>query len=1176
MIMVSKSCSCLGRAPNEMEAPIPVQHASNFEVERAQPRGLKRKNSKLQTHVQVLRCRLGNPAATEAGRPFGPAKDWTPIYYAVYHRREAALTHFLQNGGSPDDVTGSGQPPLCLAVANGHVEVARILLAYGANVDATTRDSGETALHIAIKNSHTDIIDLLLDAGPQLEAHTTETNETPLHYAASKSGSLATIVALLKLGAKYDTKNSKDQSPAEAALLANNIQGAVAIINAAHGRRHRLVKEKEMLLKHVERSQNRFSIGNELIADIFAAACDPDSTVLVEAIKRDDSSLVEMFLSKGADPDRTTARAERPIFVALECAGAPVVQALVSHNADVQVRNATGLSVLQAAFEGSMAQDRDSICAIFECLLSKGANPMDTYIDGKNLLHRAVSSGFGYAKAAHLFLKSGIKVNSQDGDGNTALHLATHSKSCMELLLKNRANSHIVNREGLTPLLHAISHTRKGDEPDLEVLIKASSMRKLDSRGRSALHLAASNGLEKIVRALLRARADTSTVDSDKHTPLLLAVKNHQWCIVPLLTIPPSINSWDEQGMTSLHHIASSSPRTPSTWKDIAAAAVPFCERGVSRSMRDRSGATPLIVAIKTLPEDGLPIIETLLMKSADERASWNCISHEDHDRRDALYYAITMRRPLFVDILLKNGAVVSFMDWVPIRGALNLSVDTDKQISKLIAQHEWSRRASLLRSQQVDPEVENQGSLFTEMFPAKDLAIMISMGLDPNVLPKSSLGSSMLWAVLRQVPLQPSLPPTYLFDTIKLVLEHNADPNAGSARAGRRTPSPQSSSHDLPLSMHTLTFLLEECPTVNAELITLLLTKGAKLSTASPFYNDRHPLHSAAKANRIDLVEKFLLQRADIDCADLEGRTPLFIAAELGFLNIVDIFIRRGANVNRQDKEGNTVLHAAACGGSKTLVATLLRVGAKANVKNAKNQKPLACTSEDLQAKEKDKIVYMLKDAEQKEKIAEEQIRKMNAQSAAQDAKMKLQREQEDRNRQHRQQEEIARKLKESEVIAQQPKQVETLPLPQVSPPTLKKRPSMLSKFRNSTFLAGRPKSQSPSPPVPVGMPKLEVSIRVTTPPASKHLDLASSTPVISITKTPSVTAPVDASNKRASNFRIDSGSWQKRASIAEKPLPVLDRNKGALDSKFVDKRNSSAAELVDWLALSKLMDGL
>jgi ankyrin repeat protein len=462
-------------------------------------------------------------------------------------------------------------------------------------------------------------------------------------------------------------------------------------------------------------------------------------------------------------------------------------------------------------------------------------------------------------------------------------------------------------------------------------------------------------------------------------------------------------------------------------------------------------------------------------------------------------------------------------------------------------------------------------------MFRTKDLATMISMGLDPNALPKSSLGSSMLWAILRQVPLQPSLPPAHLFDTIKLVLEHNADPNAASKRAGRRTPPPRSSPQDMPLSMHALTFLLEECPTVDAKLITLLLTKGTDLSIASPFYNGRYPLHSAAKANRIDLVEKFLLQRADVDCVDSEGRTPLFIAAKQGFLDIVNMLVTHHANVNLQDKYGNTVLHMAACGGSKTVVATLLRAGAEANVTNAKNQTPLACISENLQVKEKDKIVYMLQDAERKENAVEEQTRKTNAQSAAHSAKLRRQRENDEKNSHQRQQEKIARKATESKVIVLPPKQVETPP--QLSPPTLKKRPSMLSKFCNSTFLAGRSKPQSSPSPVPMGMPKLGVSICVTTPPASRYLEVASFNPVASTTTPSSVLVshlPADPSNKRASNFRIDSGSWQKRVGVAEKPLPVLDRSKDALDGKVIDKRNSSAAELADWLALSKMMDGL
>jgi ankyrin repeat protein len=1159
-------------------------------MESTRPRGLVRKSSKLQTHVEVLRCRLGKPAAiSEADSTFAPSKEWTPIYYAVYHQREAALTHFLRNGGSPDDSEGINQPPLCIAAANGYIEIVKTLLDAGANVDATTK-AGETALHLAIKDNRMDVIDALLEAGPELEIHTTETNETPLHYAASKSGSLATVVSLLKLGAKYDTLNSRNQSPAEAALLANNIQGAVAIINAAHGKRNRLVKEKEMLLKHVERSQNRFSIGNELIADIFSAACDPDSTVLVEAIKRDDASLVELFLAKGADPDRATARGDRPIFVALECAGAPVVQTLAKHNIDVTVRDVKGLSVLQAALEGPLAQDKDNISVIFDCLLSKGANPTVTYPDQKTLLHRIVSPTFAYPRVAHLLLKAGIKVNTLDNDGNTALHLATHSKPCMEVLLKNGANPRQTNRDGLTPLLYAVTHGEKDHENDLEDLIKSSDARKTNSNGQSALHLAAANGLEKAVRMLLRARAETTTVDSNKHTPLLLAVLNHHWRVVPILTIPPNINSWDEEGMTALHYISTSVPKAPATWKDIATAAVPFCERGVSRSMRDRTGATPLILAVKTLPEEGLLVVEALLMQQADKGAGWNCVGHEDHHERDALNYATTLRKPLFVEALLKHGATFTFKDWIPKKGPLDPSAKADKRILELLAQHEWLHRASILRRQSVGPESESKTSLFASIFSTKDLTTMIAMGLKPNALPKTSLGSSLLWAILRQIPLQPPLPPQYLLDAVKLILEHNADPNVGTARGGRRTPSPQASTQDLPLSLHTLTFLLEEYPTVDIDLITLLLTKGTKLSIASPFYGGRYPLHSAVKANRMDLVDEFLLQRADVNCIDVEGRSPLFIAAEKGFWEIADTLLRRGAKVDLKDNEGNTVSHVAAIGGSKRIVATLLRAGANANIKNAKGQKPQACVPEKLEQKEKDKIVHMLTDSSEKEIREEERNRKLAQQKAAQETKLVQRREEEAKEQQRREQAEKERKQKEQETKKQQQQQqqqqkkVEKSPQVSYTPPP-QKPASKLSKFRTSSLLSVRSKPQPQQQPSPLpSMPKLEINIRVTTPPSSKTLNPTTtiSPQALSAKTSPTVTsAPIHtiANTTAATNgngtptSRIDSGFGQKRGSNTDKPLPVLDRGKATLDGA---NRSSSAAELADWLALSKMMDNM
>ena len=1113
------------------------------------------------------------------------------MYYAVYHQREAALLHFLRTGGSPDG-DGTGQPPLCIAVANGHTEIVKILLGAGANMDATSQPDGETALHLAIKMGRTDLVDLILSYGPDLGVQTSETSDTPLHYAAGKSGSLAMVVALLRLGAKYDTLNSKGQTPAEAALLASNLHGAVAIINAAHGKRHKLVKEKEMLLKHVQKTQGRFSIGNDLIADIFSAACDPDSTVLVEAIKRDDASLVDMFLDKGSDADRLTAKGDRPIFVALECAGAPVIQALAKHKADVSCRNRHGLTVLQAAFEGPLAQDKEAMSAIFDVLLQNNADASVTYPDGKTLLHLAVSPSFGHTRVAHLLIGAGVKVNAQDNNGSTALHLATHSKSCIDVLLKNGANPRIIDLDQLTPLLYASVHGSKQRESDLESLIKVSDLRRTNADGQTALHLAASNGLEKTVRSLLRARAETTIVDSNKRTPLLLTVMHQQWSVVPLLAIPPSINSWDEDGMSALHHIARSVPHGSATWKDIATAAAPFCERGVSRSMRDRSGATPLIQAIKTIPEDGLPVVEALLAQSADKRASWNCVSHEDHKKCDALYYAVTLKKPIFVEALLKHGAMFTFKEWTPNRGVLDASVEGDRHIMKLLTQYEWARRAGSLRRHPGDADADMP--TFSTTFPIKDIKHMIAMGLNVNVLPKSPLGTSMLWAVLRHVPLETSMSPKYLSEAIVAILDAGADPNAGTARGARRSPSPQSpqaSRESLPLPVHPLTFLLEECSTVDIDLITLLLMKGAKLSVASPYYGNRLPLHSATKANRIDVVDEFLQQRANVNCEDQNGRTPLFIAAENGSWEIVETLIRRGAKVEVADNEKNTPLHAAASSGSSRIVTALLRAGAKADMKNAKNVSPLACVPESAEEKEKDKMIRILKDAVQKEQRTAELEKQQAKHLATHEARLKKRQEEELMEQARRKQEEEERlgKEREAEVqrrIAREDAQ-KASQLLQPTPPPKNKQSSSL--FRKPSLLFSRSKQ-----PKQASM----VSMRITTPTSSTPPQITltpSSTSIPTLTQAvqpdtslkpaatvskPAATSTTSlATQKPLPTPRVDSGVGQKRPSDADKPLPALDRNKSTLDgdaSASDRKKRESGHELKDWLALSKMMDNL
>ncbi|KAF3037964.1 hypothetical protein E8E12_006381 [Didymella heteroderae] len=431
----------------------------------------------------------------------------------------------------PDGTEGSGIPLLSVAAACGHFEIAKILLEAGAQINAVSKDKGETALHVAVKGGRHDILGLLLEHRADVEAKTTHTGATPLHYAATASGSLALVMKLLKFGARYDVRDTQGQTPAALALQAKNLHAAVAIINMACGKPKQLAKEKDLLLQHVEKTKDRSSITNDLIADVFAATCDPDSTVLVEAIKKNDARLVEMFLEKGADVHRSTAKGLLPIFVAVKFADLRIIRMLIQHGADVNVRSPGNLDALQVLFKALSARDEDSIVDIVDYLLAKGADGLALYSDGKTLLHRTVSEGTDRARVVKLLLKNGLEVNAQDGEGNTALHLAAH------------------------------------------------------------------NGLSHSANTLLDASADTTIVDSAKRTPLFRAVLKQHWSVVRMLACPPAMTSWDAEGLTALHHIARTIPEDDTSWEEIAATAKPFCERGICRSMRDCSGATPLIKA---------------------------------------------------------------------------------------------------------------------------------------------------------------------------------------------------------------------------------------------------------------------------------------------------------------------------------------------------------------------------------------------------------------------------------------------------------------------------------------------------------------------------------------------------------------------------------------------------
>lgn len=69
--------------------------------------------------------------------------------------------------------------------------------------------------------------------------------------------------------------------------------------------------------------------------------------------------------------------------------------------------------------------------------------------------------------------------------------------------------------------------------------------------------------------------------------------------------------------------------------------------------------------------------------------------------------------------------------------------------------------------------------------------------------------------------------------------------------------------------------------------------------------------LHIAALSSRRSIVEKLILNRADVEIRDMSGKTALFHAASCRDFKCVKHLVEDGgADVNAQDNAGDTILH--------------------------------------------------------------------------------------------------------------------------------------------------------------------------------------------------------------------------------------------------------------------------
>ena len=398
---------------------------------------------------------------------------------AAWRGDAAAVEALLRAGGADANAAADAQAdwrPLHVAAREGHLNVVKLLLQHGADVNAAAAPDLTTALHCAVENSHhaAEVARLLLDAGADVNA-ATMWGGTALHYT-SEWGRLEVVQLLLDRGADVNA------APA---------LGRTALHRAARSGR---VEVARLLLDRG--------------ADVNATS-DPASPTAANDDGGDDDEDDD-----DEDDDDEELCSCQPLHLAAAGSHAAVAELLLSRGADVRAtavwRSVSGATPLHCAV-GRHTYEPQPMAQVVRVLLDAGAPLSCAASNGRQALHWAVQQE--NREAAALLLARGADVNARGDDGSTPLHVTCSewpSRWMVQMLLERGADARAADARGWQPL-HCLAAIELRDyEYNTAHDMMTAKLDRVEA-------------FEATIETLTRHGAPVDAVDAEGRTPMMLA-----------------------------------------------------------------------------------------------------------------------------------------------------------------------------------------------------------------------------------------------------------------------------------------------------------------------------------------------------------------------------------------------------------------------------------------------------------------------------------------------------------------------------------------------------------------------------------------------------------------------------------------------------------------------------
>ncbi len=435
----------------------------------------------------------------------------TALHWAVHREDREILALLIRAGADVNKANDLGVTPLLMASDRGNADLVERLLAAGADPDATL-SGGETALMAAARAGSLDAVNALLSHGANVNATEATRAQSALMWAVANTHPQITQ-ALLRNGADVDSRSATRRR-------VFNMGGSRSAGSASRG----------IALQEVE-------LGG--------------STPLLFAARSGDLESARLLVAAGADVHDTTADGNTALVIAAHGGHGLLAAFLLDAGADPNAAPLGYTSLHAAVLRGTLRdravanEDAGAGVALVRALLARGADPdarltkgtpvrrwshdfafMDRWVGATPFW---LAAKFLEVEMMRVLADAGADPRLPSRDGTTPLMAAAglgYSRGGGSAFIKDRRDFSSYNPVASAELGSTIpaAEERRTLEAVTVALELGAVADTANDAGDTALHAAASHGMNMVIEMLVRRGADLHAANNRGQTPQALAV----------------------------------------------------------------------------------------------------------------------------------------------------------------------------------------------------------------------------------------------------------------------------------------------------------------------------------------------------------------------------------------------------------------------------------------------------------------------------------------------------------------------------------------------------------------------------------------------------------------------------------------------------------------------------